>query len=88
LLTVKIFPSFWGYLRRVECLEEGKILTVSNRRLSVRVRERAGQPARLHSPPGKWRAIPCTLKDVEVNLVYRPSPHFGLVNGDLVALIF
>lgn len=80
--------TFWGYLRRVECLEEGKILTVSNRRLSVRVRERAGQPARLHSPPGKWRAIPCTLKDVEVNLVYRPSPHFGLVNGDLVALIF
>ncbi len=80
--------TFWGYLRRVDCGEGEKILTVSNRIFSIRVRERSGSPARLYSPPGKWRQIPCTLRGVEVNAIYRPSAHFGGINGDLVALIF
>lgn len=80
--------TFWGYLRRVECGAEEKILTVSNRVFAIRVRERAGAPAKLHYPPQKWRAIPCTLQNVEVNVVYRPSPQLGPVNGDVVAVIF
>lgn len=79
---------FWGYLRRVECGEGEKILTVTSRMFTVRVRERAGQPAKLYYPPGNIRRIPCSLKDVEVNVVYRPLAHFGPINGDLVAVIF
>jgi len=80
--------TFWGFIRRVECTEEGKILTVTSPRFTVRVREPAGRPARLYSPPRNLRQIPCTLKDVEVNVVYRPAARFGPINGDLVAVIF
>jgi hypothetical protein len=80
--------TFWGFLRRVECTGEGKILTVANPRFTVRVRERADQPAQLYSPPRNLRRLPCTLKDVEVNVVYRPLARFGPLNGDLVAVLF
>ena len=80
--------TFWGYLRRVECTGAGKILTVTNPRFTVRVRERPGQPAQLYSPPRNLRRLPCTLKDVEVNVVYRPLARFGPLNGDLVAVLF
>jgi len=80
--------TFWGYLRRVECTGEGKILTVANPRFTVRVRERPGQPAQLYSPPRNLRRLPCTMKDVEVNVVYRPLARFGPLNGDLVAVLF
>jgi len=79
---------FWGFLRRVDCSEDGKILTVVAHRFTVRVREPASRPARLYSPPAGIRRIPCTLKDVEVNVVYRPASQFGGINGDLVAVIF
>jgi len=80
--------TFWGYIRRVECGAEGKTLTVTNRRFAIRVRERSGAPARLHYAPGKWQRLPCSLKDVEVNVVYRPAAHPGPHNGDLVAVVF
>lgn len=80
--------TFWGYLRRVECTGEGKILTVANPRFTVRVRERPDQPALLYSPPRNLRRLSCTLKDVEVNVVYRPLARFGPLNGDLVAVLF
>jgi tetratricopeptide (TPR) repeat protein len=80
--------TFWGYLRRVDCGENEKVLTVSNRVFSVRVRERVGARARVYSPPRNWRGIPCTLKNVEVNVIYRPAAQFGPINGDLVALVF
>jgi len=80
--------TFWGYLRRVECTGEGKILTVANPRFTVRVRERPDQPAQLYSPPRNLRRLSCTLKDVEVNVVYRPLARFGPLNGDLVAVLF
>ncbi len=80
--------TFWGYLRRVECTGEGKILTVANPRFTVRVRERPDHPAQLYSPPRNLRRLSCTLKDVEVNVVYRPLARFGPLNGDLVAVLF
>lgn len=38
--------------------------------------------------PRNLRQIPCTLGNVEVNVVYRPLADFGSLNGDLVALVF
>jgi tetratricopeptide (TPR) repeat protein len=79
---------FWGWVRGVECTSEGKILTVTNPRFTVRVRERPDRPARLYSPPKNVRRLPCTLKNVEVNVIYRPLGGFGPLNGDLVAVLF
>lgn len=64
------------------------VTTVSNRRFSIRVRERPGSPVKLHSPPRKWQRIPCTLKDIEVNVVYRPAANLDPLNGELVAVVF
>jgi tetratricopeptide (TPR) repeat protein len=79
---------FIGHVRRVECTAEGKILTVANQRFAIRVRERRGQPAQVHYAPPHLRRIPCSMKNVSVNVVYRPLARFGPLNGDLVALLF
>jgi tetratricopeptide (TPR) repeat protein len=80
--------TFVGYLRRVECGPAEKILTVSNRRLAIRVRERNGEPARLYYAPKGMRRIPCDLQNAEVNVVYRPLGGADSLNGDVVAVIF
>lgn len=77
-----------GVIRSVECGRDEKILTVGNARLSIRVRERRGQPARLYYAPRGVRQIPCTLKNVEANVVYRPLAGSGPWNGDVVAVVF
>src|SRR5262249_28429087 len=79
---------FWGYLRRVDCGEKEKVLTVSNRIYSIKVRERASAPARIFPARGAAKRIACSLHDLEVNVVYRPAPQFGPLNGDLVAVLF
>ena len=80
--------TFVGYVRSVECSGPEKVLTISNLRFAIRVRERRGQPAQLYYPPKGVRQIPCTLKNVEVNVVYRPLAGFGPLNGDVVAVVF
>ena len=80
--------TFVGYIRSVECSGAEKVLTVSNLRFAIRVRERRGQPAQLYYPPKGVRQIPCTLKNVEANVVYRPLAGFGPLNGDVVAVVF
>jgi tetratricopeptide (TPR) repeat protein len=80
--------TFVGYIRSVECSGPEKVLTVSNLRFAIRVRERRGQPAQLYYPPKGVRQIPCTLKNVEANVVYRPLAGLGPLNGDVVAVVF
>jgi tetratricopeptide (TPR) repeat protein len=79
---------FIGQVRQVECTAEAKILTVSNLRFTVRVRERRGQPAKVYYAPRALQGLPCSLKNVSVNVVYRPFAGFGPLNGDLVAVLF
>ena len=45
-------------------------------------------PAKLYYAPRNLRSIPCSLKNVDVNIVYRPLADFGTLNGDLVAMLF
>jgi tetratricopeptide (TPR) repeat protein len=80
--------TFVGYIRSVECGGPEKVLSVSNLRFAIRVRERRGQPAQLYYAPKGVRQIPCTLKNVEVNVVYRPLAGLGPLNGDVVAVVF
>jgi hypothetical protein len=79
---------FLGRVQGVECGKQGKILTVTNRFFLIRVRERAGAPAQLYYAPKTMRSIPCSLKNVEVEVVYRPLANFGALNGDVVAVLF
>ena len=77
--------SFWS---PVVATAEGKIFTVANPRFTIRVRERRGQPAKVYYAPRNLRALPCSMKNVGVNVVYRPLARFGPLNGDLVAVLF
>lgn len=79
---------FLGRVQGVEGTEQGKILTLTNRLFLIRVRERRGSPAALYYAPRNMRRIPCTLKNVDVEVVYRPLANFGPLNGDVVAVLF
>ncbi len=79
---------FLGQIRQVECTAEGKIFTVANPRFTIRVRERRAQAAKVYYAPRHLRNLPCSMKNVGVNVVYRPLARFGPLNGDLVAVLF
>ena len=79
---------FLGQIRQVECTAESKIFTVVNPRFTIRVRERRAQPAKVYYAPRTLRALPCSMKNVGVNVVYRPLARFGPLNGDLLAVLF
>ena len=79
----------YGWLRSVDCQGAEKIVTIQMPRWRVRLREPAGRRATLHSPPRKWRNLPCEARGFwEVNVAYRPTRKNRDVRGELVAILF
>ena len=79
----------YGWLKTVSCRGTEKVVTVETPRFRVRLREPADRRATLHSPPKKWRGLPCKTKGYwEVNVAYRPNLKKGDVRGELAAILF
>jgi len=83
----------YGHIVKVECGAGGKVVTVQTPRWRMRLREPAGAPAELHSPPKGWRPLPCDVNSWdaagrEVNVVYKPIFKDGDARGELVAVVF
>ena len=79
----------YGWLKAVSCRGAEKVVTVETPRFRVRLREPLGRRATLHSPPKKWRGLPCKTKGYwEVNVAYRPNLKKGDVRGELAAILF
>ena len=79
----------YGHLTAVDCRGAEKIVTVETPRFRVRLRELADRRATLHSPPKKWRGLPCKARGYwEVNVAYRPDLKKGDTRGELAAILF
>ena len=79
----------YGWLKAVNCRDAEKVVTVDTPRFRVRLLEPAGRRATLHSPPAKWRGLPCKTKGYwEVNVAYRPNLTKGEMRGELAAILF
>ena len=79
----------YGWLTSVDCQGTEKIVTIQTPRWQVRLREPASRRATLHSPPKKWRNLPCEARGFwEVNVAYRPTRENRDGRGELVAILF
>jgi len=83
----------YGHIVKVECGASGKIVTVRTPRWRMHLREPAGAPAELHSPPKGWRPLPCDVNSWdaegrEVNVVYKPIFKDRDARGELIAVVF